>query len=516
MSVIAGGNRIAFTSSGGGIATEQPIVSAIATRVMIAGGNAVDASVATSLALAVVIPHLGGIGGDYFALIRTPDGRVDYIDGAGPSPSDLTRELLISKGYVRIPSRGPLAITVPGMIDALYKMWKKYGSLEWRSLVEPAIHLAEKGFPAPRTLVHAIRSARGTLEKDAGSRETYLEQAPVSPGDPIRFPGLANLLRMIAEDHRAFYEGEPGEKIAEYVQEKGGVLSKNDLKHYEAEWGEPLKAAYRGWSIWEMPPSTQGITTLHILSILEQWELPERIVDRFYYILSAAVPAYRVRDAEIGDPRYMNITIEELLSNDYIEMLRSMARQGPPKCTNRSNVGGGGDTTYYAILDQEGYIVSGIQSLFYPFGSAVTEPTFQVTLHGRANGFTLEPGRPNTLAPGKKPLHTLSTVIGERDDRIFAIGASGGHYRPQQHALFVTSIIDHGYSIGEALSAPRLLWTPWTCSIVADVNTDVSKIPWGYEVRHGRTGVGNGVMIDEDKRTVATDPRGEGFPVIIV
>lgn len=506
--------RQAFIRAGSGVATEQPLASAAASKILASGGNAVDASITASLVLAVTIPHLGGIGGDYFALIRTPDGRIDYIDGSGYSPSKLTRDLLLSKGYSRVPNRGPLAMTVPGMVDALHKMWRKYGSLEWKKLVEPAAELAEKGFPASPSLVRAIKAARPVLESDPGSKDTYIKNMPEKPGDIVRFPGLGKLLRLIAEDPRSFYEGEPAERMAEYIQDKGGVLSYDDLRDYQAEWASPIQAEYRGWKIWEMSPSTQGITTIHMLKILEQWKLPRDPVDRFYYILSAAPPAYRVRDVEVGDPRYMNITVKELLSDNYIEMLRNMARHGPPRCVEMNRGEGHGDTTYYSVVDSEGYMVSGIQSLFYPFGSALTEPTYQITLHGRANGFTLEPGTPNTVGPRKKPLHTLSAIIAESEDKIFAIGASGGHYRPQQHALFTTSIIDHGYTIGEAISAPRLLWTPWTCNIVADKEVDLSRLPWGYEIQYGRTGVGNAVMINGETRIIATDPRGDGFPFI--
>lgn len=515
MGVEQGIVREAYSPRGAAVASEEPIASAVGLWILSLGGNAVDAAVGVSLALAVVAPHLGGIGGDYFALIHTPGGETLFIDGSGPAPSQLTRDLLVSRGYERVPRRGPLSTTVPGMIDALYEMWRRLGSLEWKSIVMRVARLADEGFPAPPSLARAVEAYRSILSQDPGSRETYLLRDQLRPGDPVRFPGLAKLLQLIADDPRSFYEGEPAERIEEYLAERGGVLSRDDMGRYHSEWRTPVSITYRGWRVWEMPPNTQGVTTLHMLSILEQWSLPRDPSDRFYYILSAAVPAYKARDAELGDPRYMTMSVEELLSPNYTSMLRSMAARGPPSCAGVNSGAGFGDTTYYAVVDREGMVVSGIQSLFMPFGSAITEPDYQVTLHGRASGFTMEPGRPNTVAPGKKPLHTLSAVIMESNDRIIALGASGGHFRPQQHALLVTSIVDHGYTLGEAVALPRLLWDPGSCRVVADRGARESRVPPGYEVVYGRTGVAAAVMLGDSVVWAATDPRGDGYPAII-
>ncbi|MEB3806317.1 MAG: gamma-glutamyltransferase family protein [Desulfurococcales archaeon] len=497
-----------------GVATEEPLASAAAARVLFLGGNAVDASVAASLVLGVVAPHLGGLGGDYFALIRTPDGRVDYVNGSGHAPRGLKRELFLDRGLRSVPPRGPLSPTVPGMIDALYRMWRRHGSMEWRDLVEPAIRLAREGFPAPPSLAKAIKTHASELAKDPGSRRTYLENTPMEPGTTVKFEGLARLLEEIAGDPRSFYEGSPAERIEEYLAERGGVLALDDMRTYEAAFEDPVNASYHGWTVWEMPPNTQGITTLHMLKVLEQWRLPRDPRSRLYYILSAAGVVYEARDRELGDPRYMKMNVEELLSEDYIGMMRSIAARGPPECARLAGASSGdGDTTHYTVMDGDGMIVSGIQSLFQPFGSMVTEPVYQVTLHGRASGFTLQPGRPNTLEPGKKPLHTLSAVIAVAGDRILSLGVSGGHFRPQQHAFLVTSVVDHGYSIGEAIALPRLLWTPWTCRLTVDPGVGAWGVPPGYEVVAGRTGVANGLYSWPGGLAVATDYRGDGYPV---
>ncbi len=502
-------------TTGALVAAEEPLASWSGAAILASGGNAVDAAVAVSLSLSVVIPHLGGIGGDFFALVRTPEGRVYFFNGSGYAPAGLTRDLLLSKGYSQVPGRGPLYPTVPGMVDGLHLMWRRLGSLEWRELVEPAANLASRGFPASPSYVKALKALTSDLSRDPGSRETYLASGIPSVGDTIRFPGLARLLEMIAGDPRSFYEGEPARRLEEYLQAKGGVLAVSDLAAYKAEEGEPISASFGEWRLWEMPPNTQGLTTLHLIKILEADSIPRDTLARLPLMLAASKAAYRVRDEMLGDPRFMKHSIEELLSDEFIQALREEARRYGQHGLAQ-DPGASGDTTFFIVVDREGMLVAGIQSLFYPFGSMVTEPVFQVTLNGRAQGFTLKEGLPNTLEPGKKPLHTLSALIAERGDEVVALGASGGHFRPQQHALLFTSIAVHGMSVGEAISAPRALWAPWTDRIVVDPGFEAMvQAPPGYRVEPGRTGVAAAVHLKRGVRTAATDPRGDGYPLIL-
>lgn len=503
-------------TAGGFVASEEPLASWSGAAVLARGGNAVDAAVAVSLSLAVVAPHLGGVGGDFFALVRTPDGVIRFFNGSGHAPRGLTRDLLVSRGYTEPPGRGPLSPTVPGMIDGLHLMWRRLGSMEWGSLVEPAVRLASRGFPAPPSYVAALERLSGELARDPGSRETYLARGIPSVGEPVRFPGLARLLEMISEDPRSFYDGEPAERIEEYIHSRGGVLSAGDLAVYRAEEGDPVGVESGGWRLWEMPPNTQGITTLHIIKILEAFNVPRDPLERIPAILAASREAYRVRDEELGDPRHMRLTPEELLSEEFIEKLREKASRGLPGAPGARGAGVEGDTTFFIVADGEGTLVAGIQSLFYHFGSMVTEPVFQVTLNGRAQGFTLREGLPNTLEPGKKPLHTLSALIAERDGEVVALGSSGGHFRPQQHALLFTSIAVHGMSVGEAVSAPRALWPPWSDRIVVDPGFEGAvRPPSGYRVEAGRTGVAAAARLKGGVWEVATDPRGDGYPLVL-
>lgn len=484
------------------VASEEPHASAIAADIIRGGGNAVDAAIAASFALAVTVPHLGGLGGDFFALVKDPDDRVYFVNGSGYSPAGLE-----AVGGRRL--RGPGAITVPGMVAGLYRLWRVLGSLDWAELVRPAARLARDGFPASRTLAEGVRAAESKLAADPGSRETYLA-AEVGEGSLVRFPGLGKALELIAEDPRSFYEGDIAEAVAEYASSRGSPLSLDDLRSYEAEEGRPLRTTYRGWVIYEMPPNTQGATALHILKLLEGLEPPENPLggERVRAVLEASRPAYAWRDQNMGDPRYMRVAASELLSDRVLEDIRRLGEV--------PRAGGAGDTTYFAVATADGYLVSAIQSLYHPFGSGVTEPRYQITLNDRGSCFDPRPGLPNSVGPRKRPLHTLSALIMGDGSAWYALGASGGHLRPQQHAVFVTNIVDYRMRFDEAINAPRFAWNPETGELLVEEGVEPAPPPWVGGVRVvRRVGVANAAALLSGAVGASTDRRGAGVPAIV-
>lgn len=495
---------------GGVVASEEPLSSYVGVRVLELGGNAVDASVAVSFSLAVLVPHLGGVGGDFFALIVTPNGVVKALNGSGFSPSRFTRGLLESRGLRGVPERGALSIVTPGMVGALYELWRRYGSLEWSRLVRVAASLA-LGFLAPPSLAKAVNVYSEILVGDEGSRLTYLNPKPTA-WEPYRLEGLSRLLGLVAEDPRSFYEGEIAKAIVEYVQSRGGVLDLDDMKSYEPTWLEPLRSSYRNWVLYEIPPNSQGVTTLHILKLLEELEVKVEPLsfERFKLVADIAVPCYKWRDLNVGDPRYMRLSLGELLDRRVLEEIRGLRGT----TWRRGSSATSADTTFYAIADREGMVVAGIQSLYYPFGSGVTEPRFQVTLNNRAHDFTWEEGLPNTIGPSKRPLHTLSALImvNEAQGRIVALGASGGHFRPQLHAIFVTNIVDYGMSLEEAINNPRAAWD-WSSGLMV-VERSLEGASGGARVVD-RLGVANAVEVRGRVRGGATDWRGDGVPIAL-
>ncbi len=499
-----------FALDAGVVASEHVLASLAGVKVLERGGNAVDAAIAVSFTLAVVLPHLGGIGGDFFALVWR-DARVYFFNGSCGAPRRLAKRIE-ELGLKEVPEHGPLSINVPGMVEGLHLLWKRLGSLEWRELVKPAIELARKGFPMSHGLARAISSLQSELEKDEGSRNTYLAAKP-KPSMVVSFKGLAGLLEAVAEDPRSFYEGEPAEAIVEYVSRYGGVLELDDLRGCRAEEAEPIRLDYRGYTVYEMPPNTQGVTTLHVLALMERFgvsKLKRRSREWVEMLLKIYGAAYWARDSFVGDPAYMEKSVEELLSPSFIDELAKRAGHEPAW-----RVRGDGDTTFYAVADAEGTVVAGIQSLFHPFGSYITEPRFQVTLNSRASGFTVKPGHVNRVEPGKKPLHTLSAMILERGGTVIGLGLSGGHFRPQLHSQLIDAIVDRGMDVQQAIEEPRFVWHPGETRITAEQGVATAIPGYTVEVRRypSRLGVAAAVVAEGRVRKGYVDVRGDGVAV---
>jgi len=507
-----------FYSSSAVVSSETPYASLIGLKTLLNGGNAVDAAVATSLALAITVPHLGGLGGDFFALVMNPNGKVSFINGSGYAPAKLTPELLKSRGLSKVPLEGPLSAVVPGMIDGLRVMWEKFGSLEWPKIVDLVINSLNQGFPLSNSLASALNNLKDVLSKDLGSKETYYKvKDSYQAGDLIKFDGMIKTLKMIKEDPRVFYEGDIALKLSEYVESVGGVISYDDMRKYKAEIGTPIKIHLEGRDIYEMPPNTQGITTLHLLMLLSREESfkNSRSAERVSSYLKAFKIAYSIRDSFIGDLRYMNVSLDELLSEEFLSRHRD-------DIIKLNQVKGDGDTTYFTVVDSEGTVVSGIQSLFYPFGSKVTEPTYGITLNCRASSFVLNVNHPNSLAPHKKPLHTLSAmiVVDTETNRTLSLGLSGGHFRPQLHAEIYFNIFKYGLNTQEAIEHPRFVW---------HIGSDLIEFEEGFEevriegvktskVKYpSRLGVSAAAEILPNKVRVAySDIRGDGLPLGVV
>jgi len=390
-----------FMTYGGVVASEHYLASTTAAEILREGGNAVDASVVASLSLSTLLPHLSGLGGDFFALVKKGK-EIRFIDGSGPSPSELSRDELFRRGFNEMPERGPLSITVPGYLDALYLMWKLYGKIEWSDLVSRVVKLSKGGFPVSKSLSEAVKLNRDLLSSDEGSSSTYLTIGV--PGSHHMFKGLTKALEIISEDPREFYEGEIAQKIVNYVRKKGGLLSMDDLSNYRAGEGSPISAHIWGGVAYEMPPPTQGITTLHMMMLTEELDSP-RSWGRLRRLIEISERAYSIRDRYLTDPKFMKVDVKKLLHPSILE-------GGATESIND------GDTTFFSVIDQDGMIVAGIQSIFYAFGSGITEPTYQITLNCRASSFSLKEDHINRLEPRKRTLRTLSSLIFELDDEL--------------------------------------------------------------------------------------------------
>ncbi len=499
--------RHPFLGYGDVVSTEHYLASLLASDVIRDGGNAVDAAVVASLSLAITLPHLNGLGGDFFALVGYRDrGEVLFVDGSGPAPSNLNVDLVRSLGHESMPERGPLPITVPGYVDALHLMWRELGSLEWSDLVGRVIRILDRGFPASRSLVRAVRMQEDLLRGDRGSAEAYLGITRL--GQRVRFEGLRRVLDVISEDPRDFYEGEIAEEMVNYVRERGGVLEVEDLASYHASMGSPLEVDVWSCTAHEMPPPTQGLTTLHMMMLTEgDWSFDPNSWRRIELMVNASRRAYAIRDSYITDPAHMSVGVEDLLDPHLLE------RGSEPGSLSE------GDTTFFAVADGDGTIVAGIQSLFMPFGSGLTVPGLGITLNNRGSSFSLLEGHANMLEPGKRTLHTLSSLLMRCEDDWYAIGTSGGHYRPQLHWWIAGNIFKYGMSPQEALDYPRAFVDPSRGVLIAETGIDLSGAgSMGLEARRrafpSRMGVAAIVVVRGDGlRMGCSDVRGDGLAI---
>jgi len=505
--------RTPFITLGSLVLSEHPLASVVGAMILRSGGNAVDAAVAVSFSLSVLQPHLSGLGGDYFALIYVRDSnKVYFINGSGYAPRGVSIDFMKDLGFKEMPLRSPYSITIPGMVDALHSMWRRFGTLEWGELLKPSIKLAREGFPQYPSLVNAVRDNYELLMSDEGSRKTYLS-SDTGVGNLIKFPNMGDALEAVAEDYRNFYEGEVAESIVNYLRGKGAPIDLTDFKEYRSRWGDVLRINYRGYDVYETPPNTQGVTTLHILKIMNELNISSLgplSRERVCLFLRIFKAAYSVRDRYVGDPNYVRV---DLLGDDVLqELFKLFNEQSLTTCNYLRHLNG--DTTYYVVIDRDGNVVSGIQSIFHHFGSGITEPRYGVTLNNRGSSFTLDPTHVNALAPRKLPLHTLSTVMVFKDGELrWVLGTSGGHFRPQIHVELLTNLIDYGMDPQSSVELQRFIWDLGS-GLVAEEGVDAGEIP-GLNVRYvsypSRLGVASILEIRDGVRVGASDIRGDGL-----
>lgn len=484
-------------------ATEHPLASSAALRTFESGGNVYDAAVSASFVLSVVQPQLSGLGGDFFGLFSDgSSGKVKCLNASGWSPSSLTPQLMESKGWSGVPRFGHGSIVVPGYVAGICDVQKRYGRLGLEECMGRAIELAEEGYAMGPGLVSSLSRLGGELSPAA--KRTFMPSEGVPPvGSVLRQPTLAQTLRDISEGGSpAFYSGRAGAGIREEMSRGGIEVDEGDLTGYSPEWCEPLEMDYRGTKVFEVPPNSMGATSLLMLRLLEEHDMPSLKPDsaeRVKAMVEAAKLAYAARDRYIGDPRFASF--------EFGRFLKATRAEPAQKKIDRA------DTTYFAVADGEGNVLSCIQSIFYNFGSKVFVEKGGFFMNNRGSAFRTE--GPNKLGPRKRPLHTLSALILSREgDPFVAIGASGGEYRPQQHALFATNIIDYGMDVEKAIDYPRFLWDGADEVLVEEGYQGLSRL----RLRHktvgypGPTGVAQGVQLMAECVKGACDARGEGLP----
>lgn len=463
----------------GMIATSHYLGSATGYHILRRGGSAVDAAIAANAVLCVAYPHMAGLGGDGFWLIHdSQDGKIRALNASGPAAGKATPDYYRERGHEqKIPSRGPLAaLTVPGVVDGWRRAHERYGRMDWNVLFDDAIRYAHEGVSVTRSLADWMAKDIPVFREHPSSARIYLPDGrAMREGDRLVQKELAGSLETIAQDgpRKGFYEGTIAERICEALEQSDSPLRTDDFTSFEAEWVEPITTTYRDYTAVSFPPNTQGFAALQILNMIEEYDVSgwgDGTFEYYHHMAEAVKLAFADRDAWLGDPRFSDIPLEQLLSKEYaselcdkidINQTLNMAEVTTAierEATTTQSQPGGGDTCYLCAVDEDGLTVSFIQSIYHDFGSAEIGGDTGIILQNRGAGFYLDTEHPNGLEPGKRPFHTLIPAMLLQDNQPWlAYGTMGGEGQPQTHAALVTRLVDFGYDVQQAIEAPRWL-----------------------------------------------------------
>lgn len=524
----------------GMIATSQPLASAAGLQVLREGGNAVDAAVTAAAVLSVVEPTMTGIGGDLFAIVFDPRaGRLEGLNASGRSGYAATPDAFRKRGLTEVPERGPLSITVPGVVDGWAELLSKHGTIPLARALRPAIEYARNGFPVSEIIAYQWRDAQPVLASDRASASTFLidGRAP-APGQVFANPRLAATLEQIASVGRdAFYKGAIAQAIVSDLRARDGLLDARDFAEHHADWVQPIGTTYRGVELFELPPNTQGFVALEMLNILEGYDLKalgHNSAAYLHLLVEAKRIAFADRDAYLADPASLPADVlAQLISKQYaaarrkeIDPNRAASDYAPMTTGGRMPAGAGldiqatGDTVYLTAADGKGNVISLIQSLFDAFGSGIVAGDTGVVLQNRGSLFVLKPGHPDEVAPHKRPMHTLVPAMVMKDGRPWlSYGVMGGDMQPQGHVQVILNLLEFGMNVQEAGEAPRFRHSAAGLALETGVSAEAR---FGLSQRGhrlvdtiGAFGGFQGILIDPRSGVLmgGSDPRKDGCAI---
>ncbi|MES2176363.1 MAG: gamma-glutamyltransferase [Gemmatimonadota bacterium] len=517
------------------VSTSQPLASEAGLAVLRSGGNAIDAAVTAAAVLTVTEPMMTGIGGDMFAMVWiAKEHRLVALNASGRAGALSTREELLKRGRQRMPARGIETVTVPGALAGWDALLRKYGTMTLAQAIAPAIRYAEEGFPVTPIISDEWKSEERLLGSDPATKATYMPNGhPMEPGEWFTNPDYARTLREIAKGGiGVLYGGALGQRIVKHSQSLNGFLTLADFKANKPEWVTPISVMFKGYRIWEMPPNNQGVGVLEMLKILEPYDLKSmghNSPQYLHYLIEAKKLAYADLAKYVGDPDHLTVPPDRLLTDDYInerrshlDTARAQQRVDPGSARTAS------ETIYLTAADNAGNMVSFINSIYDHFGSGIVVPGTGFVLHNRGNAFSLEPGLPNTVAPGKRPFHTLipgfvtkpgavPKADGSTDTPYMSFGLMGGGMQAQGHAQMLINHIVFGMDIQQAIDAARFRHTdgfrvelepPFTDAVRAALSARGHQPTDGLRTQFG----GAQAIIRLTKGYAAgSDPRKDGY-----
>ncbi len=444
----------------------NPHTSSAGLQTLLKGGNAIDAILAMAASLPVCEPTGNGLGADCFAIIWYK-GKLYGINGSGPAPMLNSVAALKERGYSEIPTYGVEPINVPGAVGGWMAMHERFGQLSLEETFAPAINYAENGYPVTPNISRLWEEAYGIYSKHRDKpefAEWFKVFAPkdtwMRPGDVFKSQDMANTLREIADTKgESFYRGRLADEMDAFFKKYNGFIRKEDLARYQPEWVDPISVNYHGYDVWELPPNGHGITVLMALQTLKGFELGARDdVETMHKQIEAMKMAMTDTANYVAEPSYMQVTVDELLSEEYAASRRAeitdtamIPKVGDPKYHS---------TVYFCAADKDGNMVSMIQSNFFGFGSGIVIPGTGISLNDRAKNFKFDESHPNALLGGKRPYHTIIPGFLTKDGvAIGPFGIMGGFMQPQAHVQVVQNMIDWHLNPQQALDAPRWQWT---------------------------------------------------------
>ncbi len=448
----------------GMVATSHPLATQIGLDVLKNGGNAIDAAIAANAALGLMEPTGCGVGGDLFAIVW--DGKTKKIYGlnaSGRSPQKLTLEYFEKQGMDKIPSHGPIPVSVPGAVDGWFELHKRFGSKPMSEILAPAINYAEKGFPLTELIAWYMQRTIPFFESQGFPNivDTYKSQNGgklPNEGEIYKNPYLAETYRKIAKGGRdAFYKGNIAKTIGKFIKEQGGFLSAKDLAAHKSEWVEPVSINYRGYDVWELPPNGQGIAALQMLQVLEGFDFSNiefGSAEHLHLFTEAKKLAFEDRAKYYADMDFFDVPVEHLLSDKYAKNRRQLINERAGTYT--AGEISAGETIYMTVADNEGTMVSLIQSNYRGMGSGMAPPKLGFMLQDRGELFSLKRGQANTYEPRKRPFHTIIPAFITKNGKPYvSFGVMGGDFQPMGHTQIVMNLVDFGMNIQEAGDTPR-------------------------------------------------------------
>ncbi|MCG8409075.1 MAG: gamma-glutamyltransferase [Phycisphaerales bacterium] len=477
---VSGGDRVTGRSFAtrseviakhGMAATSQPLATQIALDILKQGGTAVDAAIAANAALGLMEPTGNGIGGDLFAIVWDAKTKKLYgLNASGRSPYGLSLNHFLEQGLEKIPSHGPLPVSVPGCVDGWFELHGRFGKLPMENVLAPAIHYAREGFPLSELIAYYWSIGGARLKEYPGFAQTFLPdgRAP-KKGELFRNPALAATLEQIAKNGRdVFYKGKLADIMDTFFRRTGCFLRKRDFEKHTSTWVDPVSTNYRGYDVWELPPNGQGIAALQMLNLLEGFDLRamgQNSADALHHMIEAKKLAYEDRARFYADMDFARVPVERLISKTYAADRRKLIK--PDRAARRYASGDfkvaeadaklrEGDTIYLTVADKDRNMVSLIQSNYRGFGSGLCPDGLGFCLQDRGELFSLEEGHANVYEPHKRPFHTIIPAFVTKDGKPFlSFGVMGGDMQPQGHVQIVCNIIDYGMNLQEAGDAAR-------------------------------------------------------------